>query len=50
MSLIYYVCVSVCVYSYTPWGLSTHAKEFSGAGRMMESSSKELSTLVPNRV
>ena len=33
-----------------PWELSTLAKEFSAATRIMQSSSKELSTLVANRV
>ena len=34
----------------TPWGLSTLAKELSVAARIMQSSSKELSTLVADRV
>ena len=33
-----------------PWGLSTLAKEFSAAARIMQSSSKESSTLGANRV
>ena len=33
-----------------PWGLSTLAEEFSAAARIMQSSSKELSTLVADRV
>ena len=33
-----------------PWGLSTLAKEFSASARIMQSSSKELSTLVADRV
>ena len=32
--------------SAPPWGLSTLGKEFSAAARIMQSSSKELSTLV----
>ncbi len=32
------------------WGLSSQAKEFSAAARIMQSSSKELSTLVADRV
>ena len=33
-----------------PWGLSSLAKELSAAARIMQSSSKELSTLVTDRV
>ena len=33
-----------------PWGLSIQAKEFSVAACIMQSSSKELSTLVADRV
>ena len=33
-----------------PWGLSTRAKQFSAAARIMQSSSKELSTLVADWV
>ena len=33
-----------------PWGLSTLAKEVSAVARIMQSSSKELSTLVADRV
>ena len=33
-----------------PWGLSTLAKEFSAAARIMKSASNELSTLVPDKV
>ena len=33
-----------------PWGLSTLAKKFSAAARIMQSSSKELSTLVADKV
>ena len=33
-----------------PWGLSTLAKELSAAASVMQSSSKELSTLVADRV
>ena len=33
-----------------PWGLSTLVKEFSAATRIIQSSSKELSTLVADRV
>ena len=32
-----------------PWGLSTLAKELSAAASVMQSSSKELSTLVADR-
>ena len=32
------------------WGLSTLAKEFTAADRIMQSSSKELSTLVSGKV
>ena len=36
---------------YAPsWGLSTLVKQFSAAARIMQSSSKELSTLVADRV
>ena len=39
------------LYIYAPpWGLSTLAKELSAAARIMQSSSKELSTLVADRV
>ena len=43
------VCVCVCVNDNIyapPWGLSTLVKEFSAAARIMQSSFKELSTLV----
>ena len=33
-----------------PWGLSTLAKEFTAAARIMQRSSNELSTLVSGRV
>ena len=33
-----------------PWGLSTLVKELSAADRIMQNSSKELSTLVADRV
>ena len=33
-----------------PWGLSTLAKELSAAASVMQSSSKELSTLVADRI
>ena len=33
-----------------PWGLSTLAKEFSAAARIMQSSSNELNTLVSGKV
>ena len=33
-----------------PWGLSTMAKEFTAATRIMQSSSNELSTLVSGKV
>ena len=33
-----------------PWGLSTLVKEFSATARIMQSSSKELSTLAADRV
>ena len=38
-----------CLYA-PPWGLSTPVKELSAAARIMQSSSKELSTLVADRV
>ena len=45
--------ISIYIYIYNPpsppWGLSTMAKEFSAAARIMHGSSKELSTLVANR-
>ena len=47
------VCVCVCnhcVHALPHWGLSTLVKEFSAATRIMQSSSKELSTLVADRV
>ena len=53
-SLIYiyiYIYMSVDYNIYAPpWGLSTLVKEFSAAARIMQSSSKELSTLVADRV
>ena len=33
-----------------PWGLSSLAKEFSAAARIMQSSSNELSALVADKV
>ena len=33
-----------------PWGLSTLVKEFSATARILQNSSKELSTLVADRV
>ena len=36
--------------SSPPWGLSSLAKELSAAASVMQSSSKELSTLVADRV
>ena len=42
--LTYLVLDDIRVYA-PPWGLSTLAKEFSAATRIMQSSSKELSTL-----
>ncbi len=33
-----------------PWGLSTLAKEFTAAARIMQTSSNELSTLVSGKV
>ena len=44
---IYIVCP---ITDAPPWGLSTLAKEFSDTARIMQSSSKELSTLVVDRV
>ena len=42
---------SIYIYNYAlPWGLSTLVKEFSAAARIMPSSSKELNTLVADRV
>ena len=39
------------IYIYTPpWRLSTLAKEFSAAARIMQSSSNELCTLVSGKV
>ena len=39
------------IYIYAPpWALSTLVKEFSAAARIMQSSSKELSTLAADRV
>ena len=41
----------ICIYIYAPLlGLSTLAKEFSAAARIIQSSSKELSTLVADRI
>ena len=43
----------IYIYIYihaSPWGLSTLAKELSAAARIMQSSSKELNTLVADRV
>ena len=43
--------IYIYIYIYAPaWGLSTLAKELSAAARIMQSSSKELSTLVADRV
>ena len=57
------VCVCVCIKIYIlislsmddniyapPWGLSTLVNEFSPAARIIQSFSKELSTLVTDRV
>ena len=46
------LCHVIYIYIYIspPWGLSTLVKEFSAAARIMQSSSKELSTLVADRV
>ena len=45
------VCVYVSDFVYAPpWGLSTLAKEFSVAARILQSSSKELSTLVADTI
>ena len=43
------VCLWMTIYA-PPWGLSTLAKELSAAASVMQSSSKELSTLVADRV
>ena len=51
-----FVCVCVCVCAYfdtymlPQWGLSSLAKELPAAASVMLSSSKELSTLVADRV
>ena len=48
-----FVCVCEYIYIYIyapPWGLSTLAKELPVAASVMQSSSKELSTLVADRV
>ena len=43
--------IYIYIYIYAPpWGLSTLAKELSAAASVMQSSSKELSTLVADRV
>ena len=45
--------LNICEYDNIyalPWGLSTLAKELSAAASVMQSSSKELSTLVADRV
>ena len=44
-----YIYIYIYIYA-PPWGLSTLAKELSAAARIMQSSSKELSTLVADRV
>ena len=42
--------VYIYIYIYAPpWGLSTLVKELSAAGSVMQSSSKDLSTLVADR-
>ena len=44
---------SLCIYVYRyapPWGLSSLAKELPAAASVMQSSSKELSTVVADRV
>ena len=43
-----YIYIYITIYA-PPWGLSTLANEFSAA-RIIKSSSKELSTLVVDRV
>ena len=43
------VCVDDSIYA-RPWGLNTLAKELSAAASVSQSSSKELSTLVADRV
>ncbi len=43
------VCLWMTIYA-PPWGLSTLAKELSGAASVMQISSKESSTLVADRV
>ena len=42
-------CYKICIYA-PPWGLSSLAKELPAAASVMQSSSKELSTLVADRV
>ena len=45
------IYIYICIYIYAPpWGLSTLAKELSAAASVMQNSSKELSTLVADRV
>ena len=47
-----FVCIHIetNIYEREKWGLSTLVKEFSATARIMQSSSKELSTLVADRV
>ena len=46
LSMLIYIYIYVCVFIR---GLSTLAKEFTAATRIMQSSSNELSTLVPGK-
>ena len=49
--IIIFIYIYIYIYIYAPpWGLSTLAKELSAAARIMQSSYKELSTLVADRV
>ena len=45
----FYLYIATYIY-VPPWGLSTLAKELSAAASVMQSSSKELSPLVTDRV
>ena len=46
-----YIYIYIYIYIYAPpWGLSTLANELSASASVMQSSSKELSILVADRV
>ena len=45
-----YIYIYIYIYTDPPWGLSTLAKEFSAAARIMRANSNELSAMVSGKV